>query len=98
MKTIETIKLNAHTKDCFDAEITDSEGKLIARHSGYVPSWMPGGGGDDITLIIDNATGKIINWVPVVHSQIVTDEICTCFDQCRCDETVDECGCVCTCN
>ena len=65
MATIKTIKITAHVRDCFSATTTDSEGEEYD-YQGYVPSWMPGESyGDDFTLLVDNETGRILNWKPV---------------------------------
>ena len=65
MSTIKTIKITAHTRDCFQATSTDDEGKEYD-YDGYVPKWMPGERfGDDFTILVDNETGKILNWKSV---------------------------------
>lgn len=71
---IKTIKMQAHTRDCFWVLLTDEEGDELLEESGYVPEWMPGGPGDDIVFEIDNATGRILNWVPIKDEVLEIDE------------------------
>ena len=73
MATIKTIQINAHVRDCFSATSTDTDGKEYD-YQGYVPSWMPGECyGDDFTILVDNETGRILNWTPV-HINAVKEE------------------------
>lgn len=55
----------AHSRDCNNVTAYDVEGSSIELTSfthGYVPLGMCIGGGDDIELEIDVATGTILNW------------------------------------
>ena len=50
--------------------IYDDEGNEIFEHDGYVPSIKGLGSGDYVDIDIDNATGKIIGWVPLSADKI----------------------------
>lgn len=55
----------AHSRDCNTVTAHSDEGdsiELTNYTSGYVPLGMCIGGGDDIQLEIDIATGKILDW------------------------------------
>lgn len=71
---IKTIKMQTHTRDCFHVVLKDAGEKQLLEESGYVPMWMPGGPGDDVVFEIDNATGRILNWVPIKDEVLETDE------------------------
>lgn len=66
------ISINAHCRDCFslvayddpDPDAEWSEVDTLRIYEGYVPESSLGGG-DDVILRIDNATGRIIGWVPI---------------------------------
>lgn len=58
-----TIVISGHVNDMFTAQLKDEQGKEIAsRDPNYVPSELGIGGGDDIDIEIDLATGKIVGW------------------------------------
>lgn len=63
------LQIMAKCNDCCDATIFRN-GEPIYNTDGYVPSLMPGGGGDYIKLSIDIETGKILNWVVPTKSQL----------------------------
>ena len=65
MSKIKTIYISGKCADRCDAELYDEEGKRVLEHQGYVPDFMPGGGGDYLQFEIDNETGKILNWEPI---------------------------------
>ncbi len=74
------ISISAHCRDSFCMSVRDKNGKWIANYSGgsgdsddsdydsdddgYVPSFMPGGGGygDAVEMEIELETGKILDW------------------------------------
>jgi hypothetical protein len=56
------LHIQAHSRDCNTAEITDGYGHTIWQHTGYVPQFFPCGHGDDLILTIDIDTGMIIGW------------------------------------
>ena len=58
------INICAKCSDMFSAHLIDDDGKVKGEaYDGYVPGWMPcDNGGDYVTLSIDVATGKILNW------------------------------------
>lgn len=63
---IKTVFLNAKCSDCCDIWLEDGEYRSVEEHQGYLPK-IPGlGGGDYIELEIDNETGVIKNWVPII--------------------------------
>lgn len=64
MKNIPTtVHITAKCSDMCVTTIEDENGKLLAEHDGYVPSFMPEQHwGDYVILEIDIATGKILNW------------------------------------
>lgn len=80
MKLIKTVCLEVHTKDHFNVQLKDFDGKVDVV-TGYAPPWMPGGGGTGFQMVIDNATGRILNWQPINHHQVITESVCSCFDQ-----------------
>ena len=59
---VKIVSVNGKTSDNCYVELKDVYGKTIASHDGYVPSFLPGGGGDYLELEIDINTGKILNW------------------------------------
>ena len=62
-----TIKIYGHCQDRFNATLYDENNKRIGSHDGYVHIV---GGGDDIELEIDLATGQILNWVPPTEEEL----------------------------
>lgn len=65
MSKIKTISIQGKVSDRCFTELFDEEDNSLLERDGYVPKWMPSGGGDYIRFEIDNATGKILNWVPI---------------------------------
>lgn len=47
------LKIQAKCADLCESELVDDKGKVVAKMDGYVPSFMPDGGGDYVTLEID---------------------------------------------
>lgn len=65
------IMIDAKCSDMCSTSILDSEGKILAGGSGYVPNFMPGPHyGDYIVLEIDLETGKLLNWTPPTKEQL----------------------------
>lgn len=62
---IKTVYVNAKCSDCCDIVLQNDKNEYIEEHVGYVPKNIGIGGGDYIELHIDNATGKIVDWVPI---------------------------------
>ena len=59
------IELTAWCRDSFNLAAYDTTSEeLILEYEGYVPTG-PLGGGDAVSLQIDNATGRIIGWEPL---------------------------------
>lgn len=62
------IQIDAWCRDSFSLVAYDNTDiaseETIVEYDGYVPKG-PLGGGDAIHLNIDNATGRIIGWVPL---------------------------------
>jgi len=67
------IHIGGKCSDCCWATVTDKDGNILHEEDGYVPDWFFGGG-DYIDLIIDNDTGKILNWVPIKKEDLKKDE------------------------
>lgn len=65
------LSISAKCSDCCHATLSAANnGTVVAEKDGYVPSLMPGGGGDYIELDIDTATGQILNWVIPTQEEI----------------------------
>lgn len=62
MSKIKTISIHGKVSDRCYVELYDEANDTLLSNDGYVPKWMPGGGGDSIQFEIDNETGKILNW------------------------------------
>jgi len=65
VETVEarSIQIHAKLRDSGHYTLMPEEGKQIAvLDGGYVPSWLPDGGGDYLELDIDLETGQILNW------------------------------------
>lgn len=65
-----TINVCGKVSDLCAIQVYDETGAVIQTHDGYVPDWFPDGGGDYITLEIDVATGKILNWTTPTDADI----------------------------
>lgn len=72
--SIKTVKMQAHTRDCFSVQLEDKEGYEILDEQGYVPHWMPGKEYDNVNFEIDNETGQILNWKPIQIEDLELDE------------------------
>ncbi len=67
----DTINISAKCSDLCSTTVYDGEGDPMGSEAqGYVPSFMPDGGGDYIDLEIDIKTGKILNWVSPTEQEI----------------------------
>lgn len=76
--SIKIVNMQAHTRDCFFVELVDENGKTILEEQGYIPLWMSGReSSDDIAFQIDNKTGLILNWTPIIEEDIndIDDEM-----------------------
>lgn len=71
---IKIMRIQGKTSDMSGVHITDESGRLVVEHEGYVPDDICIGGGDDIDISIDIATGKIIDWDPEKITIFVSDE------------------------
>lgn len=65
-----TIHLHMKHNDCVAFTVENEKGEeILDMHSDYLPT-VGILGGDDTTLRIDNATGKIIGWKPVTNDEL----------------------------
>jgi len=67
--TIKYVDVYCHHSDCSNFEFTDENGKS-RETEGYAPFIPRFSGGDDTSFRIDNATGKIIGWVPLTDADM----------------------------
>lgn len=68
-----TIRMSAKCSDMFVASLVDEDGKQLGKeYVGYVPAFMPGGGGseDYVDLEINVETGQIENWVTPTKKEL----------------------------
>jgi hypothetical protein len=73
-RRITTLSINAKCSDLCWMEARGVGNGVIAEGSGYVPNFMPEEHyGDYVTLDIDVATGKILNWVVPTDAEIIRD-------------------------
>lgn len=63
------INISAKCSDLCVTTLEMSDGTEKEK-DGYVPHIDGIGGGDYIELTIDNATGKVINWVPIQDDEV----------------------------
>ena len=71
MSKPKTVHISAKCSDLCFTQIEDENGNMIAEHDGYVPAFMPDQHyGDYVSLEIDIATGKILNWRTDASAQI----------------------------
>ena len=61
-KRLQTIEVSLKCSDRYSHIVKDRNGNNIHAYCGYVPEFMPGGGGDYLDLDIDVETGLITNW------------------------------------
>ena len=72
--TIKTLSINAKCSDLCWVAALDENGETVVENDGYVPSFMPDEHyGDYVTLEIDVATGKILNWQKPTQAEIKRD-------------------------
>ena len=71
---IKEIQIYAHSRDCNDFCFLDENENSIRQTVGYCPTIENFSGGDDLSFIIDNETGRILNWKPIKINDL--DEIC----------------------
>lgn len=58
-----SIRISAKCSDLFSATLHDENERQIGEYDGYVPGFFPGEHyGDYVSLDIDLATGRILNW------------------------------------
>lgn len=72
-----TIKIEIHCADRFNFELREGDRLLAEGGQTYVPEWFPGGQfGDGFEMVIDLATGRIVNWkAPAAEAvQVTIDE------------------------
>lgn len=62
---IKTVFIAGKCSDLCDIQLINENDKLVESYDGYVPSNIGIGGGDYLEFQVDNATGKIIDWVPI---------------------------------
>lgn len=64
---VKEISITAHCSDCFAMQLHNDDGSQ-KEYKGYVPKFL--GGGDDVQLRIDVATGQILNWKPPTEEEL----------------------------
>lgn len=64
------LSISAKCSDLCIATLKDQDGQTIHETDGYVPSFMPNGGGDYVNIDIDLETGRILNWVKPDLSEV----------------------------
>jgi len=74
MSKIKTIYISGKVADRCNAELYDENDNSLLEHQGYVPDFMPGGGGDYLQFEIDNETGKILNWESIKDDVLENEE------------------------
>jgi hypothetical protein len=73
-RRITILEVSAHCSDLCSVVASNADGDTIQAGDGYVPDFMPGQHyGDAVTLKIDVATGKILNWKAPTDAQIMRD-------------------------
>jgi hypothetical protein len=66
-----TIWIYLKVSDGFESKFLNQQNEIIGRYEGYVPGFFPDEhGGDYVSLKIDLATGKILNWQPPTEAEI----------------------------
>lgn len=65
MSKIKTVKFRGKVSDRFDIQLKDVDGNKIYDEGGYMPNWLSVKDYDDVSMEIDNETGRILNWVPI---------------------------------
>jgi len=68
MSEIKTVRLGAKASDMFDIEFISA--KYRKSGDGYAPDIKGLCGGDYLDVEIDNATGKIVGWVPIEAEEV----------------------------
>lgn len=69
IKPMTILEISAKCSDCCSSALLRGS-EVLKETDGYVPSIMPGGGGDYVQLNIDVATGQILNWIVPTESQL----------------------------
>ena len=64
------VYLSAKCSDMCFTTVIDQDGNEVLEKDGYVPHIKGIGGGDYLSIKVDNATGKIVGWVPVQEDEI----------------------------
>ena len=64
-KEVATVELYLKHNDLATIILLDDDGNNIQEKNGYIP-YVGNIGGDDTHLIIENETGKIIGWKPIL--------------------------------
>lgn len=67
---LKSVFVYAHASDSQSYSFVGENREEIAQHTGYAPFIKNLCGGDDVDFEIDNATGKIIGWVPITDDQL----------------------------
>ena len=62
MEKITTIFVSAKCSDLCFVDYFNKAGENVGERDDYVPKFMPERGGDYVSLEIEIATGKILNW------------------------------------
>ncbi len=74
MSKIKTAKIHGKVSDCFHIQLKDESGNELLTDDGYMPPWFSLREYDSIVMEIDNATGKILNWVPIEDEVLENEE------------------------
>ena len=71
-----TIKLYLKHDDRVDFVFVNENSQTITKdHDGYMPKVNNLLGGDYTRFVIDNETGKILNWKPVTLADLASEDI-----------------------
>ncbi len=68
------LEISAKCSDCCSVNIRDGN-ENIMESIGYVPRFIPGGGGDYLNLSIDMETGQILNWPKNITKENILESI-----------------------
>jgi hypothetical protein len=68
---VKTVTVFAKVRDEGTYTLKDAQGDVVVSTDGcYVPGFLPGSDGDYLELIIDLATGLVLNWDTPTRDQI----------------------------
>jgi hypothetical protein len=67
---IDKVKVNLSPTEGFTIFAVNKGDKEVIGSMGTLPTWFSGS-----NLVIDNETGKVINWVPIKLSDVVSEQM-----------------------